>query len=127
MKIGNIIQSLSVIICKICRGKLYIHELQCYCYLNLFYFIKCFIICFFFSMYTFLSSNIQDSHFIYSFSPVPGINRLFIRLAEAPTAKVMRFHKNTGDMSVSRFTFVVSCLREKSFAILELQIDYVPC
>uniref|UniRef100_A0A8C4EV20 M-phase phosphoprotein 8 n=1 Tax=Dicentrarchus labrax TaxID=13489 RepID=A0A8C4EV20_DICLA len=28
-----------------------------------------------------------DSHFIYSFSPVPGINRLFIRLAEAPTAK----------------------------------------
>ncbi|KAM6978963.1 M-phase phosphoprotein 8 isoform 2-T2 [Tautogolabrus adspersus] len=29
-----------------------------------------------------------DSHFIYSFSPVPGINRLFIRLAEAPTAKV---------------------------------------
>lgn len=60
-------------------------------------------------MYTFLSSNIQDSHFIYSFSPVPGINRLFIRLAEAPTAKVMRFHKNTDDMSVSRFTFVVSC------------------
>uniref|UniRef100_A0A671UFW7 M-phase phosphoprotein 8 n=1 Tax=Sparus aurata TaxID=8175 RepID=A0A671UFW7_SPAAU len=50
-----------------------------------------------------------DSHFIYSFSPVPGINRLFIRLAEAPTAKVMRFHKNTDDMSVSRFTFVVSC------------------
>lgn len=30
----------------------------------------------------------QDSHFIYSFSPIPGINRLFIRLAEAPTAKV---------------------------------------
>ncbi|XP_070694002.1 M-phase phosphoprotein 8 [Pempheris klunzingeri] len=29
-----------------------------------------------------------DSHFIYSFSPAPGINRLFIRLAEAPTAKV---------------------------------------
>ncbi|XP_017285659.1 M-phase phosphoprotein 8 isoform X4 [Kryptolebias marmoratus] len=29
-----------------------------------------------------------DSHFIYSFSPVPGINKLFIRLAEAPTAKV---------------------------------------
>uniref|UniRef100_A0A8D3A4C4 M-phase phosphoprotein 8 n=1 Tax=Scophthalmus maximus TaxID=52904 RepID=A0A8D3A4C4_SCOMX len=29
-----------------------------------------------------------DSHFIYSFTPVPGINRLFIRLAEAPTAKV---------------------------------------
>uniref|UniRef100_H3DE10 M-phase phosphoprotein 8 n=1 Tax=Tetraodon nigroviridis TaxID=99883 RepID=H3DE10_TETNG len=29
-----------------------------------------------------------DSHFIYSFSPIPGINRLFIRLAEAPTAKV---------------------------------------
>ncbi|XP_029935966.1 M-phase phosphoprotein 8 isoform X4 [Myripristis murdjan] len=29
-----------------------------------------------------------DSHFIYSFSPVPGINRLFIRLADAPTAKV---------------------------------------
>ncbi|KAK9537212.1 hypothetical protein VZT92_004847 [Zoarces viviparus] len=29
-----------------------------------------------------------DSHFIYSFSPVPGINRLFIRLAEAPAAKV---------------------------------------
>ncbi|TDH06585.1 hypothetical protein EPR50_G00114960 [Perca flavescens] len=29
-----------------------------------------------------------DSHFIYSFSPVPGINRLFIRLAESPTAKV---------------------------------------
>lgn len=31
---------------------------------------------------------LQDSHFIYSFSPVPGINKLFIRLAEAPTAKV---------------------------------------
>ncbi|KAM9850925.1 M-phase phosphoprotein 8 isoform 2-T2 [Aulostomus maculatus] len=29
-----------------------------------------------------------DSHFIYSFSPTMGINRLFIRLAEAPTAKV---------------------------------------
>ncbi|XP_013874440.1 M-phase phosphoprotein 8 isoform X2 [Austrofundulus limnaeus] len=29
-----------------------------------------------------------DSHFIYSFSPVPGVNKLFIRLAEAPTAKV---------------------------------------
>ncbi|XP_055492974.1 M-phase phosphoprotein 8 [Leucoraja erinacea] len=29
-----------------------------------------------------------DSHFIYSFSPVPGTNKLFIRLAEAPTAKV---------------------------------------
>ncbi|KAM4561793.1 M-phase phosphoprotein 8 isoform 1-T3 [Fundulus diaphanus] len=29
-----------------------------------------------------------DSHFIYSFSPVPGINKLFIRLAEAPSAKV---------------------------------------
>ncbi|XP_062420836.1 M-phase phosphoprotein 8 [Pungitius pungitius] len=29
-----------------------------------------------------------DSHFIYSFSPVPGINRLFIRLADAPAAKV---------------------------------------
>ncbi|XP_030642767.1 M-phase phosphoprotein 8 isoform X2 [Chanos chanos] len=29
-----------------------------------------------------------DSHFIYSFSPVQGPNKLFIRLAEAPTAKV---------------------------------------
>lgn len=29
-----------------------------------------------------------DSHFIYSFSPTPGINKLFIRLAEAPAAKV---------------------------------------
>ncbi|XP_068602721.1 M-phase phosphoprotein 8 [Brachionichthys hirsutus] len=29
-----------------------------------------------------------DSHFIYSFSPVPGSNKLFIRLAEAPMAKV---------------------------------------
>ncbi|XP_067889790.1 M-phase phosphoprotein 8 isoform X2 [Heterodontus francisci] len=29
-----------------------------------------------------------DSHFIYSFSPLPGTNKLFIRLAEAPTAKV---------------------------------------
>uniref|UniRef100_A0A3Q1H3H9 Uncharacterized protein n=1 Tax=Anabas testudineus TaxID=64144 RepID=A0A3Q1H3H9_ANATE len=29
-----------------------------------------------------------DSHFIYSFSPIPGINRLFIRLADTPTAKV---------------------------------------
>ncbi|MBN3308226.1 PARP4 polymerase, partial [Amia calva] len=29
-----------------------------------------------------------DSHFIYSFSPVQGLNKLFIRLAEAPTAKV---------------------------------------
>ncbi|KAG9349719.1 hypothetical protein JZ751_028167 [Albula glossodonta] len=30
----------------------------------------------------------EDSHFIYSFSPVQGTNKLFIRLAEAPTAKV---------------------------------------
>ncbi|KAI1885423.1 hypothetical protein AGOR_G00220000 [Albula goreensis] len=29
-----------------------------------------------------------DSHFIYSFSPVQGQNKLFIRLAESPTAKV---------------------------------------
>ncbi|XP_073701697.1 M-phase phosphoprotein 8 [Garra rufa] len=29
-----------------------------------------------------------DSHFIYSFSPVQGSNKLFIRLAESPTAKV---------------------------------------
>ncbi|XP_046701078.1 M-phase phosphoprotein 8 isoform X1 [Silurus meridionalis] len=29
-----------------------------------------------------------DSHFIYSFSPVQGVNKLFIRLAESPTAKV---------------------------------------
>ncbi|XP_014350474.1 M-phase phosphoprotein 8 isoform X3 [Latimeria chalumnae] len=29
-----------------------------------------------------------DSHFIYSFSPVPGLNKLFIRLTEALTAKV---------------------------------------
>ncbi|XP_033002170.1 M-phase phosphoprotein 8 isoform X2 [Lacerta agilis] len=29
-----------------------------------------------------------DSHFIYSFSPIPGLNKLFIRLVEAPTAKV---------------------------------------
>nr|XP_034971020.1 M-phase phosphoprotein 8 isoform X2 [Zootoca vivipara] len=36
-----------------------------------------------------ISSRIfQDSHFIYSFSPIPGLNKLFIRLAEAPTAKV---------------------------------------
>ncbi|XP_075418985.1 M-phase phosphoprotein 8-like [Tenrec ecaudatus] len=29
-----------------------------------------------------------DSHFVYSFSPVAGLNKLFIRLAEVPTAKV---------------------------------------
>ncbi|XP_075274886.1 M-phase phosphoprotein 8 isoform X4 [Opisthocomus hoazin] len=29
-----------------------------------------------------------DSHFIYSFNPTAGLNRLFIRLAEAPAAKV---------------------------------------
>ncbi|XP_062861807.1 M-phase phosphoprotein 8 [Trichomycterus rosablanca] len=29
-----------------------------------------------------------DSHFIYSFSPVQGTNKMFIRLAESPTAKV---------------------------------------
>uniref|UniRef100_H0X7D9 M-phase phosphoprotein 8 n=1 Tax=Otolemur garnettii TaxID=30611 RepID=H0X7D9_OTOGA len=29
-----------------------------------------------------------DSHFVYSFSPVPGPNKLFIRLTEAPLAKV---------------------------------------
>ncbi|XP_059417744.1 M-phase phosphoprotein 8-like isoform X1 [Carassius carassius] len=29
-----------------------------------------------------------DSHFIYSFSPVQGTNKLFMRLAESPTAKV---------------------------------------
>ncbi|XP_064167803.1 M-phase phosphoprotein 8 isoform X1 [Anguilla rostrata] len=34
------------------------------------------------------SSLSEDSHFIYSFSPVPGTNKLFIRLAESPTAKV---------------------------------------
>lgn len=29
-----------------------------------------------------------EAHFIYSFSPVPGANKLFIRLSEVPTAKV---------------------------------------
>ncbi|XP_031218154.1 M-phase phosphoprotein 8 isoform X2 [Mastomys coucha] len=29
-----------------------------------------------------------DSHFVYSFSPVAGLNKLFIRLTEAPLAKV---------------------------------------
>ncbi|XP_037655880.1 M-phase phosphoprotein 8 isoform X2 [Choloepus didactylus] len=29
-----------------------------------------------------------DSHFVYSFSPVAGINKLFMRLTEAPSAKV---------------------------------------
>ncbi|KAJ8350948.1 hypothetical protein SKAU_G00260780 [Synaphobranchus kaupii] len=29
-----------------------------------------------------------DSHFIYSFSPVQGPNKLFVRLAESPNAKV---------------------------------------
>ncbi|KAM6438478.1 M-phase phosphoprotein 8 isoform 2-T2 [Rhynochetos jubatus] len=29
-----------------------------------------------------------DSHFIYSFNPAAGLNKLFIRLAEVPTAKV---------------------------------------
>ncbi|KAM3909992.1 M-phase phosphoprotein 8 [Leptodactylus fuscus] len=29
-----------------------------------------------------------DANFIYSFSPVPGANKLFIRLSEVPTAKV---------------------------------------
>ncbi|XP_010147711.1 PREDICTED: LOW QUALITY PROTEIN: M-phase phosphoprotein 8, partial [Eurypyga helias] len=29
-----------------------------------------------------------DSHFIYSFNPTAGLNKLFIRLAEVPTAKV---------------------------------------
>ncbi|KAM6290324.1 M-phase phosphoprotein 8 [Porphyrio hochstetteri] len=29
-----------------------------------------------------------DSHFIYSFNPTAGLNKLFIRLTEAPTAKV---------------------------------------
>ncbi|KGL80372.1 M-phase phosphoprotein 8, partial [Tinamus guttatus] len=29
-----------------------------------------------------------DSHFLYSFSPTAGLNKLFIRLADAPTAKV---------------------------------------
>ncbi|XP_039599925.1 M-phase phosphoprotein 8 isoform X2 [Polypterus senegalus] len=31
---------------------------------------------------------LKDSHFIYSFSPVQGLNKLYIRFAEAPTAKV---------------------------------------
>ncbi|KAK9402427.1 M-phase phosphoprotein 8 [Crotalus adamanteus] len=31
---------------------------------------------------------LQDSHFIYSFSPIQGLNKLFIRLAEVPMAKV---------------------------------------
>ncbi|XP_066031924.1 M-phase phosphoprotein 8 [Chamaea fasciata] len=29
-----------------------------------------------------------DSHFIYSFSPTAGLNKLFIRLADSPTAKI---------------------------------------
>ncbi|XP_019827097.2 M-phase phosphoprotein 8 isoform X1 [Bos indicus] len=29
-----------------------------------------------------------DSHFVYSFSPVAGLNKMFIRLTEAPSAKV---------------------------------------
>nr|XP_019605152.1 PREDICTED: M-phase phosphoprotein 8 isoform X2 [Rhinolophus sinicus] len=29
-----------------------------------------------------------DSHFVYSFSPLAGLNKLFIRLTEAPSAKV---------------------------------------
>ncbi|XP_077014891.1 M-phase phosphoprotein 8 [Tamandua tetradactyla] len=29
-----------------------------------------------------------DSHFVYSFSPVAGLNKLFMRLTEAPSAKV---------------------------------------
>lgn len=29
-----------------------------------------------------------DSHFVYSFSPAAGLNKLFIRLTEAPSAKV---------------------------------------
>lgn len=29
-----------------------------------------------------------DSHFVYSFSPIAGPNKLFIRLTEAPSAKV---------------------------------------
>ncbi|XP_055988933.1 M-phase phosphoprotein 8 [Sorex fumeus] len=29
-----------------------------------------------------------DSHFVYSFSPIPGLNKLFLRLTEAPSAKV---------------------------------------
>ncbi|XP_044524908.1 M-phase phosphoprotein 8 [Gracilinanus agilis] len=29
-----------------------------------------------------------DSHFVYSFNPVAGLNKLFIRLTEAPSAKV---------------------------------------
>nr|XP_058897450.1 M-phase phosphoprotein 8 isoform X3 [Kogia breviceps] len=29
-----------------------------------------------------------DSHFVYSFSPAAGVNKLFIRLTEAPSAKV---------------------------------------
>ncbi|XP_052047322.1 M-phase phosphoprotein 8 isoform X2 [Apodemus sylvaticus] len=32
-----------------------------------------------------------DSHFVYSFSPVAGLNKLFIRLTEAPFAKVKIF------------------------------------
>ncbi|KAF7645619.1 hypothetical protein LDENG_00201210 [Lucifuga dentata] len=40
-----------------------------------------------------LNDNFQlpifpDCHFIYSFSPVPGINKLYIHLADTPTAKV---------------------------------------
>nr|XP_021381382.1 M-phase phosphoprotein 8 isoform X1 [Lonchura striata domestica] len=34
-----------------------------------------------------------DSHFIYSFSPTAGLNKLFIRLAEVPTAKVQNVLK----------------------------------
>ncbi|XP_021381382.2 M-phase phosphoprotein 8 isoform X1 [Lonchura striata] len=34
-----------------------------------------------------------DSHFIYSFSPTAGLNKLFIRLADVPTAKVQNVLK----------------------------------
>ena len=37
---------------------------------------------------SFICSLPQDSHFVYSFSPVAGLNKMFIRLTEAPSAKV---------------------------------------
>ncbi|XP_032171265.1 M-phase phosphoprotein 8 isoform X2 [Mustela erminea] len=59
-----------------------------------------------------------DSHFVYSFSPAAGLNKLFIRLTEAPSAKVKTLslhlsaatHIATSDYFICRKKFQECCV-----------------
>ncbi|KAM3677923.1 M-phase phosphoprotein 8 isoform 1-T1 [Ammospiza maritima maritima] len=58
-----------------------------------------------------------DSHFIYSFSPTAGLNKLFIRLAEAPTAKVQNVLKIKCACS---FVVLFYCLNASIVCMLQM-------